>query len=402
MAAKRVYVHVGLPKTGTTYIQSALWESRDRLASAGCLIPGTARESMWRAASDALGRRPRGVDEPRVEGAWDAVVAAVHAWDGDRAIISHELLGVASARQAQRVVRALHPCDVRIVITVRDLASTLPSVWQQEIRKGRTWPWGEFLAAVRNPDSGPVTAGVAFWLRFDVERIVGIWGGVVPPDHVQVVVVPPPEAPADTLLGRFAAATGVDAGVLASTEPNVNTAIGVAETEALRRLNVALEGTLNEREYTRVVGRSVVAALRARGSSTRALLPLEHQAWLDVTSGKVAAFLRDHPGQVVGDLADLTRRGEPDGSIDPDLLADAELLAPTQDALVAVTSAHAQHWTRTRRRKETDPVGLSTRLTGSARALSYRARITVLERADDSKVFGRMARAYLKRDSTRR
>jgi hypothetical protein len=89
------------------------------------------------------------------KGAWDEVIAAVHAWDGDRVIMSHELLGVASARQAQRVVKALRPLDVTIVVTVRDLASTLPSVWQQEIRKGRTWTWADFLAAVRDPDSGP-------------------------------------------------------------------------------------------------------------------------------------------------------------------------------------------------------------------------------------------------------
>jgi hypothetical protein len=411
VAAKRVYLHVGLPKTGTTYLQSTLWANRDRLASTGCLIPGSARSSMWRAASDVLGRRPRAADEPTVEGAWSEVIAAVHAWDGDRVIMSHELLGVASARQAQRIVKALRPLDVTIVVTVRDLASTLPSVWQQEIRKGRTWTWADFLAAVQDPDSGPPTAGVAFWLRFDVARIVTLWGGVVPLDQVCVVVVPTRGAPADVLLRRFAEATGVDATPLATSRPDVNTALGVAETEALRRLNVALAGGLSEREYTRVVGRAVVPALQARGSSTRPRLPLEDSAWVAAKSREVATFLRDHPGRVVGDLEDLMAElgpgargeGQPgtDRSADPDQLTDAELLAPTQDALVAVSSAYAQHWSSTRRRKDRELGSLPARLTGNARALSYRTRLSVLERADGNKVFGRIARAYLKRASNR-
>ena len=49
-------------------------------------------------------------------------------------------------------------------VTVRDLARVLPSLWQQEIRKGRTWMWPEFLSSVRDPQSGSVTAAAAFCL----------------------------------------------------------------------------------------------------------------------------------------------------------------------------------------------------------------------------------------------
>jgi len=161
VAAKAVYVHVGLPKTGTTYIQSALWESRERLASAGCLVPGEKRVSSWLAASDLLGRRPRGAEGPQVEGSWSRLVDSVHSWGGDRVIFSQELLVNLARRQAQRMVKSLQPAEVHVVVTVRDLARTLPSVWQQEIRKGRTWTWEEFLSAVRDPDRGPATAGVA-------------------------------------------------------------------------------------------------------------------------------------------------------------------------------------------------------------------------------------------------
>jgi hypothetical protein len=353
---------------------------------------------MWYAASDFLGRRPRGAEAPQAKGAWEAVAAAVREWDGDRAILSRELLGTATRRQAERLVRSLAPADVHVVVTVRDLPSMLPSVWQQEVRKGRTWTWAEFVAAVRDPDTGPPSAGVAFWLRYDVERILRLWSTVVPPDRVHAVLVPPRGTPPEALLERFAQATGVDSSLLTTAELSANTSLGVVETEALRRLNVALAGSLNEREYTWVVGRSVVPALRANSMSTRAGVPDEHHAWFAARSQKVAAFLQDHPGEVVGDVTELSSPPGPDQTVDPDGLPDGALLQPMEVALAAVSRAHGRYWTKTRRRVDGAPISFPERLSGGARAASYRAKATLLQRADHSRLFGRLARAYLKPD----
>ena len=52
--ASQVFLHIGLPKTGTTYLQSVLWESRAALARDGYLLPGSGhREHLW-AALDLL------------------------------------------------------------------------------------------------------------------------------------------------------------------------------------------------------------------------------------------------------------------------------------------------------------------------------------------------------------
>jgi hypothetical protein len=326
------------------------------------------------------------------------MLEAIRQWDGDRVIVSHELLGTASSRQAQRLVRSLSPSDVHVVLTVRDYARLLPSVWQQEIRKGRTWTWEEFRDAVQDPEQGPATAGVAFWLRFDAERILRIWGEVIAPSNIHVVIVPLPDAAPDALLTRFAQATGVDSRALAGVQPDANTTIGLAETEVLRRLNVALDGSLNEREYTRVVGKGVVPALQEREASSRAALPADQQAWAAAKSEELVRFLQSHPCQVVGDLADLTPPAREAGQ-DADDLTDADLVEPMQVALVAVSQAYAKYWSNNRGREETVSADVSTRAASRARALTYRARISVLERADHNRVFGWMARTYLKRSS---
>ena len=41
--AERVYLHVGLPKTATTYLQTILWANRDALEEQGVRLPGSSR-----------------------------------------------------------------------------------------------------------------------------------------------------------------------------------------------------------------------------------------------------------------------------------------------------------------------------------------------------------------------
>ena len=48
--ASQVFLHIGLPKTGTTYLQSVLWGSKAALARDGFLLPGSGhREHLWAA-----------------------------------------------------------------------------------------------------------------------------------------------------------------------------------------------------------------------------------------------------------------------------------------------------------------------------------------------------------------
>ena len=38
-SSRRVFLHVGCPKTGTTYLQSTFWRSRDALSAQGLHLP---------------------------------------------------------------------------------------------------------------------------------------------------------------------------------------------------------------------------------------------------------------------------------------------------------------------------------------------------------------------------
>jgi hypothetical protein len=400
----RVYVHVGLPKTGTTFLQSAMWEGRDALAEAGCLIPGERKPSAWWAASDLLGRRPRGTYGRRIPGAWDAVSAQIRDWEGDRAIFSEELLSIATRRQIRKLVEDLGDAEVHAVVTVRDLERVLPSLWQQEIRKGRTWTWADFLASVRDPQQGSVTAAAAFWMRFDLDKILAAWAAELAPDRIHVVVLPAHGAPSSTLIDRFAGAVGVDASLLAAAAPTgrSNPALGADEIEVLRRLNQRLDGQLSERQYVRVVANGVIPALEARTGSTRVQIPPEHRDWLDATSATLVESLRSSAYDVIGDLDDLLPKASGpalahEHAVDLDHRDESALAAPTLDALAAVSAAYAEHWWKSRGPEKDDPDGSDGGLASRLRAATYRTKTRVLDRAEHNRALRWLTVRYLGR-----
>ena len=47
-----VYLHIGEPKTGTTFVQQVLWRNRSALAQFGIMLPGPRPLAHWRAAQD--------------------------------------------------------------------------------------------------------------------------------------------------------------------------------------------------------------------------------------------------------------------------------------------------------------------------------------------------------------
>ena len=57
----RVFLHVGLPKTGTTYLQDCLWGNKQALAERGVLLPGRHRRRHLLASLDLR-------DDPKLRG----------------------------------------------------------------------------------------------------------------------------------------------------------------------------------------------------------------------------------------------------------------------------------------------------------------------------------------------
>ena len=77
---RKVFLHVGLHKTGTTYLQNIWRANADDLMAQGVLYLAGAVDVQMLAVLDLQGRRRvRGFHDRRVGGSWDQLVEAVNA-----------------------------------------------------------------------------------------------------------------------------------------------------------------------------------------------------------------------------------------------------------------------------------------------------------------------------------
>ena len=301
-----IYLHIGEPKTGTTFLQQAMWSNCARLASQGVALPGYSHRDHSRASRDLReARRPADDPADSWTGEWEVLTRqALRA--GGAAVISDEVLAACNPPQADRAIRSLLPADVQVVLTVRDIASLLPAEWQETVKCRGTIPWEGWLAGVIGSASAADRRRRSwFWAVHDTLAILQMWSRHIPPDHVHVITVPR-EGPTDALWARFASVLGIDPGSIDVPSTRVNCSLGLAEAEFLRRMNEALPDGMPEWFYTRNIKRILAQnALSARSPQSRLALPPAEQAWAAEQSEILVSALRDSKYHIVGDLRDL-------------------------------------------------------------------------------------------------
>ncbi|PVG81876.1 hypothetical protein DDE18_14235 [Nocardioides gansuensis] len=390
-----VFLHIGLPKTGTTSIQSAIDASADTLAKHGILVPGGSHRVQRTAAYDLLGQRIVGGDSRSTPGSFQALMAEIGAFEGDRAIVSDEDLGSAWPRQVRRVVRALSGCDVHVILALRDLARTLPSAWQQSVVMGGTTPWREWVAGVRSPDEGSLRAGISFTRRQDALHVLDVWGACVPPERIRIVTVPPPGSPPEELLRRFAEAACIPAELWPTDLPTRNDSLGAAEVELLRRINSELTTSITQAQHRYVVESGLRPGWRVPGSRPLRL-PAEDAEWVRARSEATIAELRARGYPVIGDLDDLRPRMPQHDGRRLDDVTEHELLEAAEVALTALATSHGQLFRRHRRllQKE-DAERAPTRrelIESTSRAALFRLRKQALVIGEQHEVIGAAVR----------
>jgi len=81
--SKNVFLHVGLPKSGTSYVQKTLTANKDSLEREGLLFPGDGWVAQVRAVQDVRQMKLAPSKRKGVAGAWGRLVAEIAAWPGD-------------------------------------------------------------------------------------------------------------------------------------------------------------------------------------------------------------------------------------------------------------------------------------------------------------------------------
>jgi hypothetical protein len=318
-------VHVGAPKTGTSFVQDVLFQNRARLAEQGVLYPADRFDAHFLAALDLM-ELPWGGLEQQAVGAWDRLAEQVRGWEGT-VIISHEILATASPEQVRRALDSFGAgSEVHVVVSVRDLVRQIPAEWQENVKHRRTVGYRAFLDDIRDPGATG-TVPTWFWGVQDIPGILDRWSADVPSERVHVVTVPKPGAPRELLWHRFAAVFGLDPDAFDTTGvQRANPSLGVAESALIRRVNQRVNGVLANEHYREFV-RELLAhqTLSRREGAVRLRLPDDVRAWAVQLSERWIDQLGKERYDVVGSLDDL--RPDPPGTEPPFLDPDA---APTE------------------------------------------------------------------------
>lgn len=325
--ARRVVLHIGAMKSGTTYLQHRLLANTDVLAEQGVLFPRAGDQGQMAAVQDVLGRKREGIKPETRIGRWDALLEAVHGWDGT-AVISAELLASAKLPGIRKVVESFAPAQVEIVMTGRDLARNIPAMWQEGVQNERTWTWHEFVDGVHNGDRKEPGPAKSFWKQQDLPRILRRWTQAVPPERTTLITLPQPGADRELLWQRFCSVAGIDA---ASCGPGTqsNESLGAASAELMRRLNVALdERGVMWPQYNRVVKHHLAKQVLAARKRQEPAIGFD-EPWVKPMTERMIRRLEGLGIKVVGDLEEL--RPAPVAGIDPhDAPLDIQLEAAVQ------------------------------------------------------------------------
>jgi hypothetical protein len=237
---KTAFLHVGLPKTGSTSIQDFLHEEGQALEAAGFLFPSPISETRQAriAAGEGWGRHAsllaaiQGDWDKLAPGEWDAWQAEFARFRGSSSlhtlIISHETIGNRAAQFDLGLLCAqLQGYRLRVLLVVREAEAWLTSLYEQRISGRRRM-------------SGPADSfgSVREYLRGGFQARIEALQQAFP--QAEIIVMPFETLVADPgLVPNSAAVIGLptELQARAAEAKRVNTSLSQDRIEILRRCN---------------------------------------------------------------------------------------------------------------------------------------------------------------------
>lgn len=330
---RTIYLHVGTPKSGTTYVQSRMEANRRLAADQGLLWPGRGWGRQVRAV-DEIRRLRKGASPPK-GGEWERLVQELQAWTGDRAVVSMEWMGSLTAHQIHTTVQSLQPARIEVICTARDLLRTVVAHWQETTKNYRTWGWEQFVRELVDEEAG--RAQQVFWRQQDVPAIIQRWSRHVPPERIHVVTVPPDGARREVLWSRFCSVVGLGGGDFQPPR-DLNTSLGVVSSSLMHRVNLAakkqaVEHAAYKTVFHRKLARDVLAAHGPEEDPIT--VDPRTEAWVRERATRLVRELGESGVDIVGDLQELSPGTGRGGRVPTDV-TDTELLELCTEALVTL------------------------------------------------------------------
>lgn len=268
---KKLFVHIGAPKTGTSAIQHFMLRNRDALARQGVLYP---QGGMLKSAHHLIGAAIHPLRSKRLGNATpDEVLAKaiaqireeVAALKPRALVISTEYLwGVLSPAQIHRLLGCFEDYEIHIVAYLRRQDLMAQSLYVQAVKTGTPLSFSDWVEAALESGKG----------GFHFHRILTSWRDCGVPVSMDVRLYEKSQIGSDICSDFLKLVSAEPLHGMVSDTGLINTAPDMETTELLRLIN----STLKDKDASAQLRRSII-----KHSPPRALFaPLQYLAPAEV------------------------------------------------------------------------------------------------------------------------
>jgi hypothetical protein len=224
---RKIYIHIGAHKTGTTSLQRILSANAPALAAEGILYPASctfyhAQHRLSFAAKKAMDPRRRDIPDLKTE--LSELIAEIRASACPRVIVSSEEFFSAPAAAIAEIGAALGDFDVEIVAVIRRPDTLFCSLYNQKIKQLETGFRAHYRAFIDTP--AKLSADL------DFAACLGRWDGVFGGDRIRLLLYEDAAQSFDLFMGHVGLAS--DGGNFTRPDGPVNAAIPVKLLEFIR------------------------------------------------------------------------------------------------------------------------------------------------------------------------
>jgi len=237
MSERRLIVHAGFHKSGTTALQESFDAQSDELRAAGIIYPNIGRKAhhriAWALADRTWGWGKRGGEKtPRRK--WTELVKQVNSSDAQTILISSEFFSELSSEAIKTISKEIKNRKVEVVFTVRPLVKLLGSSYQQYLKYGIKADYTTWLHSVLDKP-GESKINPSFWKRNFHGQVVARWVEVLGADNATVIIVD--ESKPEFLFDSINEYLGLPKGSLKAQETGSNRSLTMEEIALLIEIN---------------------------------------------------------------------------------------------------------------------------------------------------------------------
>lgn len=223
---RRIILHIGPAKTGTSSLQEALFAARADLQAQGFEYPAFGRHRFM---PKLPGHHGIPATVRRLGELPPDLLPGLAATDPEKTVIlSSEDFALMDETAVARFIELLGPARIELVYYARRWDSLLPSTWQELVKHGHSWPYLEFL-------NGQVSAPRAsHYLNYAVP--LDRWAKAVGIENLRIFSYDNVLAGGDDIVSHFASrvlGVPLEAGAVRRENPRWST----ERVEILRVLN---------------------------------------------------------------------------------------------------------------------------------------------------------------------